>query len=409
MVSCNRLSRGQGETGGPFRRSNWLATLGLSGQVHTVKTFRVLALLGVATGVIAFQTRLLPIFAAGSPGTTGAQSAAPVPDAASAAGAKVFVSNCAMCHGENLQGHPPTFPSLAGVGKTMTSDQIKQLIRQGRRMMPAFPSDRLSAAGLDNLLAYLTKNTTFMPSANPAEAPPSAPIVAMNPGPHTPPGPGASVYLQNCAFCHGRDAGGGESGPDLTRSKLVAEDVNGSTIESVVRNGRAEGKMPKFNFSDSEMSQLVAFIHAEARRAAEHPGGRRGVDVADLQTGNVDAGKAYFNGSGGCFKCHSPSGDLAGIASRYQGLQLEEQMLYPRDAKDAISVTLPSGETVKGVLAYQDEFTVGLRDANGVYRSWPTNAIKFTIDSPVTAHVDQFPKYTDDDIHNLMAYIQTLK
>jgi cytochrome c oxidase cbb3-type subunit 3 len=374
-----------------------------------VKNLRGIALLAVASSVVfqsSFESRLSPIFAAVS------QSAAPAPDAASAAGAKVFQSNCSMCHGENLLGHPPVFPSLAGVGKTMTPDQIKQLVRGGRKAMPAFPSDRLPDADLANLLAYLTTNPTFMPPATPTPtptaAPPTAPV-AMGADPHTIPGPGSSIYLQNCAFCHGRDAGGGESGPDLTRSKLVAADVNGSTIGPVVRNGRGDGKMPKFNLSDTEMAQLVAFIHAEYKQANEHPGGRRGVDVADLQTGNAEAGKAYFNGAGGCSRCHSPSGDLAGIASRYEGLQLEERMLYPRDAKDTITVTLPSGQTVKGTLAYQDEFTVGLRDSNGVYRSWPTNAVKFAIDSPVTAHVDQFPKYTDDDIHNLMAYIQTLK
>ena len=372
-----------------------------------MKIFRIFALLGVTTGAIAFQTTLLPIFAAVSPSTSTTQAGDA--DSASSPGAKVFLNNCAMCHGAKMEGHPPVFPTLAGVGKKMNSAQITDLVRHGRGSMPPFPSDRLSDADLASLLQYLTTNPTFMPATAPTQATPAPTPVAIAPGPRTPSGPGASTYLQNCAFCHGRDAGGGESGPDLTRSKLVAEDVNGSTIGPVVRNGRAEGKMPKFNFSDTEMTNLVAFIHAEAKQAAAHPGGRRGVDVADLQTGNVDAGKAYFNGPGKCSTCHSPTGDLAGIASRYQGLQLEERMLYPRDAKDTITVTLPSGETVKGVLAYQDEFTVGLRDANGVYRSWPVNSVKFTIDSPVTAHVDQFPKYTDDDIHNLMAYIQTLK
>jgi cytochrome c oxidase cbb3-type subunit III len=371
-----------------------------------VKIFRVFALLGITTGVIAFQTKLLPIFAAVSPSAGTTQAAET--DAASSPGGKVFLSNCAMCHGAKMEGHPPVFPTLAGVGKKMDKDQITQLVRTGRKAMPAFSSDKLSDSDLASLLQYLTTNPTFMPSGAPV-ATPAAPPIAVSAGPRTPALPGASTYLQNCAFCHGRDAGGGESGPDLTRSKLVAEDVNGSNIAPVVRNGRAEGKMPKFNLSDTEMTNLVAFIHAEAKLAASHPGGRRGVDVSDLQTGNVDAGKAYFNGPGGCSKCHSPTGDLAGIASRYQGLQLEERMLYPRNAKDTITVTLPSGETVKGELAYQDEFTVGLRDANGLYRSWPVSKIKFTIDSPVQAHVDQFPKYTDDDIHNLMAYIQTLK
>ena len=367
-----------------------------------MKIFRVITLLGVATGAIAFQARLKPIFAAST--INVAQAAAP--SDASAAGEKVFLNTCAMCHGAKMEGHPPTFPTLAGVGNKMNSDQIRQLVRQGRKAMPAFTTVQVSDGDLTNLLQYLTTNPTFTGSTTSASA---APVAPAGNAPKAPGGPGSATYLQNCAFCHGRDAAGGETGPDLTRSKLVAADINGSTIAPVVRNGRADGKMPKFNLSDSEMTDLVAFIHAQAKAAATRPGGRRGVDVADLQTGNVEAGKAYFNGPGGCSKCHSPSGDLAGVASRFQGLQLDELMLYPRDAKDTITVTTPSGETVKGVLAYQDEFTVGLRDSNGLYRSWPGGAIKFTVDSPVSAHVDQFPKYTDDDIHNLMAYIQTLK
>jgi hypothetical protein len=133
------------------------------------------------------------------------------------------------------------------------------------------------------------------------------------------------------------------------------------------------------------------------------------VDVSDLQTGNVEAGKAYFNGAGGCAKCHSPSGDLAGIASKYEGLQLEERMLYPKDVKSKVEVTLPSGKTLSGTLEYLDEFTVGMRDADGTYHSWRVGDVKYKVDAPVEAHVELFPKYTDDDIHNLMAYIQTLK
>ena len=76
------------------------------------------------------------------------------------------------------------------------------------------------------------------------------------------------------------------------------------------------------------------------------------MDVSDLQTGNAEAGKRYFNGAGGCATCHSPTGDLAGIASRYQGLELEKQMLYPRHAKSKVTVTLASGQTISGTLAY---------------------------------------------------------
>lgn len=220
---------------------------------------------------------------------------------------------------------------------------------------------------------------------------------------------GQNLFVQKCAFCHGRDAGGGETGPDLTGSELVKNDVGGNAIAPVIRNGRPEKGMPRFALSEQDISALVAFIHERKKIADSQQGGRRGVDVSDLQTGNADAGKAYFNGAGGCAGCHSPSGDLAQIATRLQGLKLERRMLYPEDAPAKVSVTLPSGEKVSGKLAYQDEFTVALRDESGAYRSWAARAVKFKVDDPAKAHADQLAKYTDDDIHNLMAYLQTLR
>jgi cytochrome c oxidase cbb3-type subunit III len=220
---------------------------------------------------------------------------------------------------------------------------------------------------------------------------------------------GGARFVEQCAFCHGRDAGGGEDGPDLTRSKLVAEDRDGNQIGPVVRNGRPEKGMPRFTVSDRELAELVAFIQTQKTLAESQKGGRRGVDAADLQTGDAVAGKLYFNGSGKCSSCHSPTGDLAGVAKRFEGLKLEQRFLYPRDVKAKIVVTLPSGETASGTLAYKDEFNVALTDASGRYRAWAVSRVKFTIDAPVEAHADLLAKYTDDDIHNLMAYLQTLK
>lgn len=219
---------------------------------------------------------------------------------------------------------------------------------------------------------------------------------------------GATLFQQRCAFCHGRDAAGGETGPDLTRSKLVASDVDGEKIAAVVRNGRPEKGMPPFDVADEQVAGLAAFIHTQQKNARSRPGGRKGVDASDLQTGNAQAGKQYFEGAGGCAKCHSPSGDLAGIANRHQGLELERRMLYPEDAKSRVTVTLASGKTVTGVLAYLDEFTVGLTDDAGSYHSWRIRDVHYKVDAPVDAHVALFSKYTDSDIHNLMAYLQTL-
>ena len=218
---------------------------------------------------------------------------------------------------------------------------------------------------------------------------------------------GGPVFLQQCGFCHGRDAGGGEDGPDLTRSKLVAADVGGDQIAPVIREGRPEKGMPRFSLPEAEIAAVVAFIHDQKTKAEAQVGKRRGVDVEDLQTGNATAGKAYFNGN--CASCHSPTGDLAGVAKRFEGLKLEQRFLYPKGAKATLTVTLPSGEKITGELAYQDEFTVGLRDAAHHYRSWPTKSVKFSIDAPAEAHAELLAKYSDDDIHNLMAYLQTLR
>ncbi len=220
---------------------------------------------------------------------------------------------------------------------------------------------------------------------------------------------GQTLFLQNCAFCHGRDAGGGETGPDLTRSKVVATDVKGEKIAVIVRNGVPDAGMPRFNLSDPEMAGVVAFIHDAKQKAETQKGGRRGVDVADLQTGDAEAGKQYFNGAGGCAGCHSPTGDLAGIAKRFEGLRLEQRMLNPGHGVAHVTVTLASGEKMTGELAYRDEFTVAMRDSTGKYRSWPTDHITFSVDAPAEAHAELLGKYTDADIHNLMAYLQTLR
>ena len=226
---------------------------------------------------------------------------------------------------------------------------------------------------------------------------------------------GRALFRKDCSFCHGRDAGGGETGPDLTRSKLVTADVDGDKIGPVVRNGRPDKGMPPFDRSDQEIASLVAYIHTQQTNALANAGGRggsggrKGVDASDLQTGNVEAGRRYFEGAGGCAGCHSPTGDLAGVATRYTGLELEKQMLYPKHAKPKVSVTLASGQTVTGTLDYLDEFTVGLIDSTGTYRSWRTRDVQYKVDPALNAHVELFPKYTDADVHNLMAYLQTLR
>jgi cytochrome c oxidase cbb3-type subunit III len=227
---------------------------------------------------------------------------------------------------------------------------------------------------------------------------------------------GEPLFSSQCGFCHGRDAAGGESGPDLTRSAVVAEDVRGNKIGPVARNGRVDKGMPAFNLPARDLTAIVAFIHDQKTKAESEQGGRRTVELADFQTGDAEAGKQYFNSTGGCAKCHSATGDLAGIAKKREGLVLLQRMLFPvagrggpAPAPATVSVTLSSGQTISGKLAYRDEFLIALTDAAGWYRSWPTNQVTFTVNNPLDAHAAQLGKYTDDDMHNVLAYLQTLK
>jgi len=235
---------------------------------------------------------------------------------------------------------------------------------------------------------------------------------------------GKGLFAAQCSFCHGRDAEGGESGPDLMASALVEQDVHGEKIGVVVRNGRPGKGMPAFQQTDEQLAGLVAFIHDQKAKAKE--GRRRTVDVADLQTGNADAGMRYFHGAGGCAKCHSPSGDFAGIAGKLQGLDLLRRMLYRGEklatesgeeggskagappVTPTATVTLPSGQSVTGKLAYRDEFTIALVDDGGWYRSWLASQVKYTVRNPLEGHIELLGKYTDEEIHDVLAYLQTL-
>ncbi len=250
------------------------------------------------------------------------------------------------------------------------------------------------------------------PGKSPASLPPPQTVTPQSyPADQIQAGEGRFTSL--CGFCHGRDAAGGETGPDLTRSALVAQDARGDKIGPLLKTGRPDRGMPSFDLTDAEVGALVAFIHAQKTKFEALGGGRRAVDAADLTTGKADAGRRYFNRKGGCSGCHSPTGDLARIASRYQGLQLLQRMLYPSGppapAPPKVSFTLPEGQTVIAPLASQDEFTITVLDPAGARQTYPRSAVKFKIDDRMSAHFDQLGKYTDKDMHDVFAYLDTLK
>ncbi len=220
-------------------------------------------------------------------------------------------------------------------------------------------------------------------------------------------------FVSQCGFCHGRDAAGGETGPDLTRSELVAADTHGNKIGPLLSAGRPDAGMPAFHLNDEEVKAIAAFIHTQANKFAALGGGRRSVDPGDLATGNAADGRAYFNGAGGCAGCHSATGDLAGVATRYEGLVLLERMLYPSGrpapAPPKAIFALASGQTITAPLVAEDEFSVTVLDPLGTRQTYAKDKVKVKIENPMSAHFDQLGKYTDAEMHNVLAYLQTLK
>ena len=222
---------------------------------------------------------------------------------------------------------------------------------------------------------------------------------------------GRKQFAESCGFCHGPDATGAR-GPDLVRSPLVAHDVKGDQIGEVIRRGRPDKGMPPLaNITEEQIADIASFLHERAKEGLESAGIPRAYPVEKLLTGNAEAGKAFFDG--GCKNCHSPTGDLAGVAGKYSPVELEAHMLYPGHRKEGpratAIVTLPSGEQIKGQLVHADDFVIGLRDASGWYRSFSRDRVKVDLQDPLAAHRDLLNKLTQADVHNLFAYLASLK
>jgi cytochrome c oxidase cbb3-type subunit 3 len=230
---------------------------------------------------------------------------------------------------------------------------------------------------------------------------------------------GRTVFGGKCGSCHRANARGGEglSGSDLIRSVLVLQDVNGRQIGSHLQAGHR----PPIALTSAEIADVGTFLHREITYAAE----RTNYQLQYVMVGNAAAGETYFNGAGGCNRCHSAAGDLKGIGSRRDGPTLQaliafgtigggrgrgEPAVSPRSARRA-TVTLASGETVSGVLLRLTDFDVTIRDDQGTPRSWlrSGNVPKVTVTDPLQGHIDLLAKYRDADIHDLAAYLATLK
>jgi mono/diheme cytochrome c family protein len=223
---------------------------------------------------------------------------------------------------------------------------------------------------------------------------------------------GSKIYTANCSFCHGLKATGGDSGPDLIRSTVVLHDQKGETIGPLVRNGRPDRGMPAFpSFSDAQLYEIAEFLHMRVELAAN----RGTYHIANILTGDATAGKAFFNGAGECYRCHSVTGDLAHVGAKYSPVDLQQTFLYPAARGQSknppkVIVRLASGETISGTVLYLDDFVAVIGNSDGTFRTVTRNpTVKVQVEDPLAVHRDLLDRYTDRDMHNLTAYLATLK
>jgi len=229
---------------------------------------------------------------------------------------------------------------------------------------------------------------------------------------------GQQLFGQHCAFCHGADArGGAQGGSDLLQSPIVLEDVGGAGLGKFLAVGRPEKNMPKFDLPRPRIVEIAAFLHERVGAASSS---RFKVDIL---VGDPKAGAAYFNGPGRCTACHSVTGDLARIGAKYDPVMLQGRMVVPRgrggypggdDSRDLplrATVTLPSGQIVTGDVLYLSDFHVTVKDASGRRHtiSRRGDVPKVDIVDPLHAHVALLRTLSDTSMHDLTAYLRTLK
>lgn len=195
------------------------------------------------------------------------------------------------------------------------------------------------------------------------------------------------------------------------RSELALDDDKGDKIGPVVLQGRPGKGMPAFHLPSDEILDLAAFLRSRQQAAID----RNAYAILNVVTGSAEKGREYFEAH--CSRCHSPTGDLAGIGKKYDPVALQSRFLYPRApvedprrAESKVTVTLPSGQTFSGTLEYLDDFDVALRDASGEYHAFSREGrIKVEVHDPLAAHAELLARYTDADMHNILAYLVTLK
>jgi cytochrome c oxidase cbb3-type subunit 3 len=239
---------------------------------------------------------------------------------------------------------------------------------------------------------------------------------------------GRSIYSVTCSSCHGVDLRGGQlGGPNLLRSQVLLNDQHGELILPIVRGARADKGMPPISMSEEDVTAVAEFMHAVAassRGQGAPPDSN--TSLPDPVVGDASAGQTYFAAK--CSTCHSPTGDLQGIATRVPDPRALQNLWVsggaaggrgrgrrgagsPDVARITATITTPSGERLEGDLLRLDDFLVTVRTPDGGVRSFRRDGDvpKIDVRDPREAHRNLLTVYTDKDMHDVTAYLVTLK
>jgi len=232
---------------------------------------------------------------------------------------------------------------------------------------------------------------------------------------------GKALYGVHCVFCHGAEARGGDGGgPNLLRSELVLRDQSGELIAPIVQKGSADGAMPPFTLTPAQISDIATFIHSF--KVGGYDISR--VTPPSIVVGDATTGAATFKTK--CGSCHSVTGDLKAFGAKFADPKQTQQMwLMPAGGRGGrgggaavlnvppttVTVTLASGQKVDGRLNRIDDFVVSLTDADGTPRSFRRDgdSPKVEIHDPLQPHKDLLATYSDKEIHDITAYLVTVK
>jgi cytochrome c oxidase cbb3-type subunit 3 len=253
------------------------------------------------------------------------------------------------------------------------------------------------------------------------------------PGQQRPPGDpaqiarGKALYGIHCTGCHGADLRGGDmGGPNLLRSQVALSDRSGELILPIVQGSRQNAGMPAIDMSPADGAAVATYV-----RSIMETIGRQGTPPSvglpppSILVGNAGEGQAYFAAK--CGACHSATGDMQGIASRYPDAKALQNAWVsggggrgrggrgaaagaPSTRTVMVTVTLPSG-AVEGQLVRIDDFLVTVGLADGTLRTFRRdgNVPKVEVRDPMKAHRDMLAAYSDKDMHDVTAYLVTLK